>query len=197
MKTRIYATVNQNVVRDLFPRYNKVFKFIQFLQYFEIGEIDECWEWKGSLLTSNKEDMQYGCFTWPDKKIRLAHVASYVFFKGSIPKRKGKKRLCVCHTCDNPKCVNPNHLWLGTYKDNVKDSVSKGRHKGWSYHHVSYGEDNTSSKLTNKLAAKIRAKYATGKYSQQRLADKYEIHQTLVSAVVRNRIWKSLTKSIQ
>ena len=199
MKTRIYATVNQNVVRDMFPRYNQLFKFVQFLQYFEIGAISECWEWKGC----GNKDRSYGRFVWPEKRIRLAHVASYVFFKGNIPKRAGKNRLCVCHSCDNQLCVNPNHLWLGTYRDNLHDAMKKGRADSVTWHKKEHrpepmrGEDNPSSKLTAETVSTIRAQYATGKYSQGVLADKYLVNQTLISAIIRNRIWSPLTNAVQ
>jgi hypothetical protein len=77
-----------------------------------------CWEWQASLTHSG-----YGRFNIRSKTYR-AHIVSYLLLKGEISKNK-----CVCHTCDNPRCVNPNHLWLGTMKDNVKDMILKGRQK--------------------------------------------------------------------
>jgi hypothetical protein len=88
----------------------------RFLSKFKQGTPDECWEWIGSTDIEN-----YGIVKWNKKRFR-AHRISYELFKGEIP-----KGLCVCHSCDNPKCVNPNHLWVGTIKENNTDRTQKGR----------------------------------------------------------------------
>ena len=77
-----------------------------------------CWIWTGSL---NKEG-GYGTMRFKGERY-LAHREAYKFFKGPIP-----KNMNVCHTCDIPSCVNPDHLFIGTQKDNVRDCISKGRH---------------------------------------------------------------------
>lgn len=83
-------------------------------------EDNGCWLWIGS--SSGRPGMTYPCFF--DRKIIKGHRWSYQFFKGEIA-----DGLFVLHKCDNPMCVNPDHLFLGTNQDNVKDAVSKGRHK--------------------------------------------------------------------
>lgn len=76
-----------------------------------------CWEWLGG-----KNNIGYGMFRQGDK-MRTAHRVGYELFNNTtIP-----KNMCVCHTCDNPKCVNPKHLWLGTMKQNTTDMIKKGR----------------------------------------------------------------------
>ncbi len=89
----------------------------RFSKKYLINEDTDCWEWQNA--TNN---IGYGMFRWKTGKMRTAHRASYELHKGPIP-----AGLSVCHKCDNPKCVNPDHLWVGTLKDNAQDMVAKGR----------------------------------------------------------------------
>lgn len=77
----------------------------------------QCWEWQGALFSSN-----YGHFICHQKSYR-AHRVSYYLFNGTI-----SKHLFICHKCDNPKCVNPKHLFEGTSRDNTQDMMKKGRY---------------------------------------------------------------------
>ncbi len=88
---------------------------------------DGCWEW---LAAKNKDG--YGLFYW-EGRMRPAHVASYLIHTGPIP-----SGILVCHTCDNPSCVRPDHLWLGSHTDNARDRERKGRGlEGKRHPHVS------------------------------------------------------------
>ena len=85
-------------------------------------EINDCWIWQGAKLTDG-----YGMISL-DYKTKRVHRVAYEYFVGPI----GDK--VVCHKCDNPLCINPKHLFLGTQLDNIKDMVSKGRnsnYRGW------------------------------------------------------------------
>lgn len=89
----------------------------KFWKKVDKGNKDECWRWAGGTKTPKG----YGMLDVNYKKI-YAHRVSYMIHFGEIP-----EGLLVCHKCDNPGCVNPSHLWLGTHTDNLKDASVKGR----------------------------------------------------------------------
>lgn len=88
----------------------------RLLRKIKINDVTDCWEWQGG-----KNNVGYGMIR-DEHGMRTTHRVSYEEHKGNIP-----KGMCVCHSCDNPKCVNPDHLWLGTKKDNWQDMINKGR----------------------------------------------------------------------
>jgi hypothetical protein len=91
----------------------------RFETLYQHNHDNGCWEWIGG-----KNNIGYGMFR-DGPKMRTAHRVSYEIFNN----KKIPKYMCVLHKCDNPRCVNPDHLWLGSHKDNTKDMIHKGRSK--------------------------------------------------------------------
>lgn len=83
--------------------------------------LGKCWIWTAGLFGNG-----YGCFSMFGR-MRKPHRVSWLMHRGSIPKGEGTHGTCVLHSCDNRGCVNPDHLWLGTHTDNMRDMESKGR----------------------------------------------------------------------
>lgn len=134
-----------------------------------------CWEWIGST-----NSLGYGQ-TWANGKSVPAHRYSYELAFGSIP-----DGLCVCHRCDNRKCVNPDHLFLGTYQDNVSDMIAKGRHR------PNRGTNNGRAKLTDDQVVAIRERYNVGDVGVDDLAREYKVGSTTIGQVVRGEKWRHI-----
>lgn len=126
---------------------------------------DECWEWQASTAHG------YGQLS-VGKHMALAHRFSYELHNGPIP-----DNLWVLHKCDNPLCVNPAHLFLGTNADNMADMVKKGRQK--------------RSKFTDEQIVEIR-KLRASKYTLQSIADKFDTAKSTVFAIVGRKFWKHI-----
>jgi len=137
---------------------------------------NSCWEWKGRVGKNG-----YGTFTLARGFPRGAHCVAYELAYGeNVP-----EGIEVCHTCDNPICVRPEHLFLGTHADNAADMVAKGR--GVSPRLS--GESNPSAKLTEKQVQNIRASYIFGQVTQRDIAEQFGISQQQVSNIVNGKKW--------
>lgn len=136
-----------------------------------------CWIWRGAIDARN-----YGRFSLRRCTTVLAHRLAYALHHGSTP-----ARLLVCHTCDNPSCVNPAHLFLGTHKDNARDMCAKGRHVV-----VTIGEKHHSAKLTTRKVKQIRAKYVPRKTSLAKLGRAFGVSAQVVHRIVHRKIWKHI-----
>jgi hypothetical protein len=134
---------------------------------------DECWEW-----TAHKQANGYGTIGIGDKSHR-AHRISYQLHKGEIP-----EGLCICHTCDNPGCVNPDHLWAGTQKENRQDCARKGRSP------AGRGERHRSAKLTTADVIEIRRAYAAGECGSRKLGKRFGIAPGNILCIVQRTKWK-------
>lgn len=91
---------------------------------------------------------------------------------------------CIRHTCDNPRCINPDHLLIGTLKDNMQDMISRGRNNPL------IGEKNPKAKLNEKYVVEIRDLYFYEIFNQVKLAKLYEVSQAVVNDVILNKRWK-------
>jgi hypothetical protein len=132
-----------------------------------------CWEWKECL------DKGYGYFHVNGKKIR-AHRFSFQLHHNRLI----KEGMVIMHVvCDNPKCVNPNHLSEGTQQDNMTDMVNKGRA------YQPEGEKHHKCKLTDAKVLEIRDRYAKGDITQKQLGIDYGIRNTTISQIVRYETW--------
>jgi hypothetical protein len=146
--------------------------------------VGECWEWKSSL-----DSRGYGR-VWFDGKVQKAHRVVYELVNGPIPEGEGYHGTCVCHKCDNRKCVNPDHLFLGSNADNVRDMKSKGR----GVTPKLKGEAHGCAKLTADQVREIRRLRAEG-LTQQAIADRFGIGQPLVSRIVNGKCWAHLQEA--
>lgn len=155
------------------------------IEHFWYGvEIKEdnnaCWEWKRGLATT-KDIGQYGVI-WFDGKKHKAHRIAWVVSRGPI-----EGEMFVCHKCDNPKCCNPQHLFLGTPKDNVADCLNKGRA------HKESGSRRYNAKLTEEVIAILKAEAPYRKYGWGvAMAKKYGVAPTAINNVIAGRRWRQI-----
>ena len=140
---------------------------------------EECIIWKGKTCFSGR----YGRVVGAGKNL-MAHRYTWVINFGPIP-----KGMVVCHKCDNGLCVNPNHLFLGTQKDNVHDMIKKGRAN--KYFYFQKGESNPNAKLDFARVTEIRMFYRNNPVSYQKLANIFGLKSKgHAHAIVNKLIWK-------
>lgn len=149
----------------------------------------DCWEWQGAKNTKG-----YGEFwnTLRDGRHTRAHQVSWILRNGEIP-----DGLCICHKCDNPSCVNPAHLFLGTVEENNADTIKKGRRiQGkllYGRDHPQHGSNAPHSKLTDKDVLEILHIRDTEKISFAKIGSRFGVSAGLVNNIVHGRKWKWLT----
>jgi hypothetical protein len=170
------------------------------LFWSKVSKSDGCWEWMGG-----KDKDGYGKITYMWRGLR-AHRLSWELTYGVIP-----QGLDVLHRCDNPPCVRPDHLFLGTHGDNNRDMKEKGRTatgiRNGSYTHpelrprgnrhgsrthpecLRRGEMVNTAKLAGGDVVEIRNLYARGKYTQKQIALLFGVKQPEISSIIRRETW--------
>ena len=148
-----------------------------FSHKVRIGKPDECWEWKGGCGSKGYGIWQYSFNEYP--RVGNAHKRSYILFK-EHPKDK-----LVLHKCGNRKCCNPDHLYAGTYKNNVEDAVEHGTA------YIPYpgkGESNVRSKLKEEQVREIKQMLAEGMTHKQ-IASIYGVTRPAITSIARDKTW--------
>jgi hypothetical protein len=145
-----------------------------------VDKTDSCWNWRGATSGS----LGYGVF-YMDKKNTYSHRISYELLVGKIP-----DELCVLHKCDNPKCVNPEHLFLGTRSDNNKDRARKGRSRDQR------GEKNNIARLKEKEVFEIKRLYSYGFITQRLLAKMFRVSFSNINDIVNEKRWAYLGEAL-
>lgn len=153
----------------------------RFWPKVNIAGPNECWEWMGCVLPHGKAGLLYGRFFPIRTRGMTAHRVAFLFTHGEVP-----DELFVCHSCDNPPCCNPAHLWLGTAKENAQDRDRKGRQKPAG---SKSGDQNPNSKLSDQIVTKARRRVIGGETIQS-LADECGISDVSLGAAVRGVTWK-------
>ena len=137
---------------------------------------DECWEWMGARSTKGYGNFYVGAGRWSH-----AQRVSWELTNGCIPAGDGFHGTCVCHRCDNPPCVNPAHLFLGSIKDNLHDMLAKRRHN------KPRGSANWCAKLTEADVVAIRA--AAEHEMKKTIAARYGVDPSVISRIVSRKKW--------
>lgn len=156
----------------------------------KVQKTDGCWIWTGS-----KRNKGYGAFSYTVNGRLIqgrAHRYSYELHKGEIP-----PGLFVLHRCDNPACVNPDHLFLGTNEDNIRDMLAKGRHIPGGTHIGNAGDwkrgtEHHAAKLTPDDVREIRRLHAEGGWSYGQLGKRFGVNASAAYKIVKRLLWKQI-----
>jgi hypothetical protein len=148
---------------------------VRFWKY--VRKTRGCWYWTGATTYGGYGVIQSGP---RGGKLLRAHRLSWRIHYGDFD-----ESLALCHHCDNPSCVRPDHLFLGSHSDNMQDMLAKGR-AGTERAH---GTGHHAAKLTDDSVRAIRAAYAAGGSSLNALAARYGVSKKTILNVVRGRIW--------
>lgn len=157
----------------------------------KVDKSGECWLWTGAHTSTG-----YGKINVDGIPV-LAHRLAWEMTNGTIP-----AGLCICHHCDKPQCVNPEHLFLGTHRENTADMIAKGRSSAIGVSGVAnimqrrpekrhWGEKNGHAKLSAETVSEIRTKYQNGS-SKPALAAQFRVCRQHIGMIVRGKLWRHL-----
>jgi hypothetical protein len=148
----------------------------------KVQKTDGCWWW-----TAGKFKNGYGSIYGGEHRghYRKAHRVSWEIHYGAIP-----DNLCVLHKCDNPPCVRPDHLFLGTQKDNVQDMFFKERDNH------AQGEHVNTAKLTTAQVVEIRERYIPRKLSMKRLSREYGVGKSTIFCILKGISWEHVQEAL-
>jgi len=146
----------------------------RFWEKVNIGKKDVCWEWSASL-----DGKGYGQISICGKPKR-AHRVAWILKRGEIPENK-----FVCHHCDNRKCVNPNHLFIGGPLSNIQDMDRKGRRINTPHH----GEKHGMAILTNYKVKIIKFLLKNTNLKQNHIAKTFQVSNSTINHIKKNRQW--------
>lgn len=160
-----------------------------------VDPVTGCWNWSGG---TNKQG--YGLMS-VGNRTASAHRTSYRVFVGKIKPADGYHGMCVCHSCDNPPCVNPAHMFLATQTNNMRDCAKKGRspraladRNGTRTRpdRIARGERSARSRTTSDAVLDIREKYRMGVANMPELASRHGLSKSTVFDIIKRRTWRHI-----
>lgn len=180
MSRTLSRSPEQERLRDDEGRYSAPEQTLAERFWRDVVQGEGCWIWQGTRVGKG-----YGDLVFRGKRY-YAHRVSFELHFGAVP-----PGLFVCHHCDNPPCVRPDHLFAGTVRDNAIDMTRKGRHPGIgrpSVERLARGERQALAKLTDEAVVEIRQRYADGATGVE-LALEYDMTASALRQVVRGETW--------
>lgn len=156
---------------------NRVVGFIaRFWSKVDRKVPNECWPWTGSFKENGYPQLGVGSLTNGTRTMRMAHRLSWLIHFGEVPKRK-----YILHHCDNPKCVNPNHLYLGGNSENMRDAAQRNR--------IAHGVRHAYAKLNPTKVRRIRKLFKSGKNCNQ-IASTIGVAYATIQQVIEGQTWR-------
>lgn len=154
---------------------------LRFWSKVDIGAPEDCWEWQASLHASG-----YGRF-------KIASYTTVMANRMALVIHTGEDRLdrFACHTCDNPRCCNPHHLYWGTHSDNMRDSFDRNRRQSIDQ----AGSRNGAAKIDDAQLALIVERLGQG-WSNKRIAEDLPIGHAMISLIRLGKMWRPQTESL-